>query len=205
MTFSKSDFPLIKWSLFIFLSVLVVGGTAMMASENFLTRVAAERLTAQRQLNEARKLLATALEDRENMKTYTTEYGYLLNRNIIGSDQRLDWIEGLDRLRNQNHVLDVKYAISPQQAYSPAPPVDSGNFELGLSPMTMQFDLLHEVQLINFLDVLRREIKGWYILDHCSIERNSMKSDKSTALNSAARLKAECAGGWLTLTNRNTK
>lgn len=204
MTFSKSDFSLIKWSLFIFLSVLALGSTAIIASENFITRAQAEQRATQRQMNEARKQLATAGEDRENMKTYTLEYGSLLERNIIGSDQRLDWIEGLDKILKQNRVLDFKYAIAPQQIYIPAPPLDSGNFELYLSSMTLQFNLLHEGQLINFFDTLRNDIKGWFIIDHCTLERGSLASDPAN-FNSAAQLKADCTGGWLTLKNRNAK
>lgn len=204
MTFSKSDFSLIKWSLFIFLSALVLGSTAIIASENFITRAQAEQRATQRQMNEARRQLATAGEDRENMKTYTLEYGSLLERNIIGSDQRLDWIEGMDKILKQNRVLDFKYAIAPQQIYIPAPPLDGGNFELYLSSMTLQFNLLHEGQLINFFDTLRNDIKGWFIIDHCTLERGSLSSDPAN-FNSAAQLKADCTGGWLTLKNRKAK
>ena len=205
MTFSKSDLSRIKWSLVLFLIVLAMSGAAIWASEDFVARVRTGQRDAQSHLMEARRLLSTATEDRENMKTYTLEYGRLLHRNIIGTDQRLDWMEGLDKLQMQNRVLNFKYAISPQQAYVPSPPVDSGNFELGLSAMTMHFDLLHEGQLINFLDALRRDIKGWYILDHCSLERTGATPDSDDHATTAAQLKAECAGGWLTLKNRNAQ
>lgn len=204
MTFSKSDFSLIKWSLLIFLLVMSLGITAIIASENFIVRVQAEQRAAQNQLNEARKQLATAHEDRENMKTYTLEYGSLLERNIIGNDQRLDWIEGLEKIHQQNRVLDFKYTIAPQQIYTPLPHLDSGNFDLYLSTMTLQFNLLHEGQLINFFDTLRSGIKGWFIIDHCSLERGSLTSDPAN-FNSIAQLKADCSGGWLTLKNRNAK
>lgn len=204
MTFSKSNFSLIKWSLLTFLSVLGVGSAAIIASENFIARAHTEQSFAQHQLNEARKQLATAGEDRENMKTYTLEYGSLLERNIIGSDQRLDWIEGLDKIHQQYLVLDFKYTIAPQQTYTPDPPLASGNFEPYLSTMTLQFNLLHEGQLINFFNTLRSGIKGWLIIDHCSLERGSLASDPAN-LNSAAQLKADCTGGWLTLKNRNEK
>lgn len=204
MTFSKSDFALIKWSLFTFLLVLALGSAAIIASEDYIARAQVEQRATQRQLNEARKQLAAAEEDRENMNTYTLEYGSLLERNIIGSDQRLDWIEGLDRIHQQNRVQDFKYAIAPQQMYTPAPALDSGNFEPYLSTMTLQFNLLHEGQLINFFDTLRNDIKGWFIIDHCSIERDSLASNPAKH-NSSAQLKADCTGGWLTLKNRNAK
>lgn len=204
MTFSKSDFTLIKWNLITFTTMLILSSAAITASENFTARALTEQRAAQNQLNEARRQLATANEDRENMKAYTLEYGSLLDRNIIGNDQRLDWIEGLDRIQQQGSVLDFKYSIAPQQIYTPAPPVDSGNYQLYLSTMTMQFNLLHEGQLMNFFDTLRSGIKGWFIIDQCTLERGSLTSDPAN-FNSAAKLKADCTGGWLTLKNRNAK
>ena len=130
---------------------------------------------------------------------FRSEYGTLLQRKIIGNDQRLDWIEGLEKIHQQQRVLDFKYAIAPQQPYTPAPPLDSGNFELNLSNMTLQLDLLHEGQLITFFDTLRTDIKGWFIIDHCSLERSAAAPENGTV----SQLKAECTGGWLTLKNRN--
>ena len=204
MTFSKSDFPHIMWSLLTFLLVLGIGGSAIIVSEKFIAKAQTKQHTTQQQLNEARKQLATAEADRVNMKTYTLEYGSLLDRNIIGSDQRLDWIEGLNNIHRQGRVLDFKYTIAPQQIYTPSPPLDSGNFDLYLSPMTLQFNLLHEGQLVNFFDALRTNIKGWFFIDHCTLQRGGLATDPAN-FNAAAQLRADCTGGWLTLKNRMTK
>ncbi len=201
MTFSQSDLPHLKWHLLIFLLVLGTGSAAVMLSESFVTQAQLSQQAAQRQLNEARGRLAAAQDDRANMATYALEYGTLLQRKIIGNEQRLDWIEGLEKIQQHKRVLDFKYAIAPQQSYTPAPPLDSGNFELKLSNMTLQFDLLHEGQLINFFNTLRTDINGWFLLDHCALERNATAPETGTA----PQLKAECTGGWLTLKNRNAK
>ncbi|MDO8412708.1 MAG: hypothetical protein Q7S51_02840 [Gallionellaceae bacterium] len=200
MTFSKSDLPYIQWPLLSFFLILSLGSVAIMLSASYTTQANHNQQTAQRQLSEARSRLAAAQDDRQNMATYALEYNELLQRKIIGNDQRLDWIEDLEKLHRQNSVLDFKYTISPQQPYLPAPPLDSGSFDLKLSPMSLQFDLLHEQQLINFLDMLRSS-KGWFVIDHCALTRNSTAPDN----NLAPHLKAECGGGWLTLHNRNAK
>jgi hypothetical protein len=198
MTFSQADFPHIKWSLLIFLSMLCAGGAAIVVSENFVAHAQNEQQAAQRQLSAVRSKLASAIEDRENMKAYALEYGELLKRNIIGDDQRLDWIEGLEKIRKQHRVLDFQYTIAPQHPYTPPAPLDSGNFKLNISDMTLQFDLLHEEQLMDFFDTMRTDISGWFIIDHCSMER-------SAAPDATAQLKAACTGGWLTLKNKNAK
>ena len=210
MKFAKSDFSLIKWSLLIFLLVLGAGSAIIMASESFIEKAQRDQREAKRQLNEARTRLATAGADRENMQTYMLEYDSLLKHNIIGNDQRLDWVEGLDRIHKQNQALgsmDFKYSIAPQKTYAPAPPLDSGNFELNQSDMTLQFDLLHEEQLLAFFDILRADVNGWFLLDHCALERSgtaSLATDTDIAARGPApQLRAECAGGWFTMKNRN--
>ncbi len=207
MTFSTSDFSHIKWSLLTFLFVLGMSSIIIVASENFVAQSQRDQRDAKRQLSEARSRLATAGEDHENMQTYTLEYDALLKRNVIGNDQRLDWIEGLEKIHKQNHVpgfIEFKYAIAPQKSYIPAPPLDSGNFDLHLSDMTLQFELLHEGQLTAFFDALRTGINGWFLIDHCSLERTAATAD-SDDFGVAHQLKAECTGGWLTLKNRNAK
>ena len=196
MTFSQDDLPQIKWSLLTFLLILTIGGGAVFFSQKYANDAHNAKRAAQQQLTEMRNKLNAARDDQENMSTYTKEYSAIQRREIIGEEQRLNLIEGLEALRKRNRVVDFKYAIAPQQPYKPAPALDSGNFDLKLSPMTMQIQLLHEGQLINLFDSLRREMNGWFILEKCTLERNP---------GATAQLKADCAGGWLTLKNRNAK
>lgn len=206
MIFSHSDFRHVRWSLLIFLLTLGTGGALIVASGNFIEQAQRGQQEARRQLGEARAKLTTVEADRENMRTYTLEYNALLKRNVIGNDQRLDWIEGLDAIHRQGKatgMMDFKYAIVPQRAYTPAPALDSGNFELNRSDMTLQFDVLHEEQLMAFFHTVRGNIKGWFILDKCTLERPSTIQGNDD-FDMAGQLKAECAGGWVTLRNRST-
>lgn len=193
MTFSQSDLPYIKWSLLTFLIVLALGGSAIFFSQKSSSNAQKAIIAARQQANDARNKLNAARDDLQNMATYQKEFSAIQRRAIIGEEQRLNLIEDLDRLRNRNHVLDFKYGIAPQQPYSPSPAMDSGNFDLKLSPMKMQLELLHEGQFINFFDSMRRDVNGWFILDKCTLARST---------GSYARLKADCSGGWLTMKNR---
>ena len=194
----RSDFPHLKWSLLILLLVLCSGGCMIILSHLFVTHAQRELVHAQHQLNDTRKQLAAAMQDQENIQTYSAEYGELVKLNIIGDDQRLDWTEGLEKIHQQLLVLDFKYALAPQHPYVPPTSLDSGNFTLNMSDMTLQLDLLHEGQMIRFFNALHSGIKGWFILEHCTLER-SADSGSSTLL------KADCGGGWLTLKNSKIK
>ena len=195
MKFSQADMPHIRLSLTILLITLALGGSAVFFSQRFASDAQKAQSEAQQQLDAARSRLKAAQEDQENMATYTKEYSAIQRREIIGEEQRLNLIEELEALRQRNRVLDFKYAIAPQQTFKPVVAMDSGNFDLKLSAMTLQLELLHEGQLIKLFDSLRRDMHGWFILDKCTLERSS---------GTAAQLRADCAGGWLTLKNRNT-
>ena len=202
MTFSQADLVHIKLSLLTFLLTLTIGGSAVFISQKYANNAQTAKRAAQQQLTDARNKLNAARDDQENMSTYTKEYSAIQRREIIGEEQRLNLIEALETLRKLNRVVDFKYAITPQQPYKPAPALDSGNFDLKLSAMTLQFDLLHEGQLIHFFDSLRRDLNGWFILEKCTLERSPGSAQNDA---SSAQLKADCAGGWLTLKNRNSQ
>ena len=197
MSFSTDDLGEIKWSL---LTCLLSVGIAV-GLINYSATTQQESLRqlqqAQRQLNAARDQLLTAQNDQENMSSYQMEYDALVAQKVIGSEQRLDWIEGLEKLRRQNLLPDVKYTIGPQSAYTPNPPLVAGNFALSLSPMSLELDLLHEGQLLNFFEALSRQMPGWFLLDKCALSR------VDSTQNGGVMLKAACAGGWFTMKNRN--
>ena len=205
MKLSFKDWPYIKAGGITFLFVVGFCAVIILLSEGFLENAQARQHFMQLQLNEARRQLAGAREDRDNMEAYTAEYSALLNKNIFSSNQRLDWLEGLEKLRQQRHVLDFKYTISPQQNFVPKTFMDQGNFVLKQSAMTLQLDLLHEEQLIHFFDALHAQVKGRYFLEQCVLERKGSASDNLSvgAFNTTAQIHATCNGVWLALQNRN--
>lgn len=200
MKLSRSDFPLLRWSILAFCASAFISAVVLYSSGKFAEKTQRDLRNAQNMGNDARNRLAAAHEDQKNMAIYADEYGALIDRKIIGDDQRLDWMEGLEKLRRQNLVTDFRYSIAPQIIYAPKPPIDSGNFDIHYSGMKLQFDLLHEGQLLNFFNALRSQIKGQYQLEGCSLHR---VSDDNASTATSTHLKADCNGGWITLKNRN--
>lgn len=204
MKFSKSDFPLMRWNMLALAASVILSSVILYASGEYVGKAQNDQRGARNMENDARRRLAAARDDKENMSIYAEEYGALVKNNIIGDDQRLDWIEGLEKLRQLNLVTDFSYSINPQSSYTPQPPLDSGNFDIRYSETKLQFDLLHEAQLVDFFTALRKNIKGWYHLEGCTLQRSSPTGDDSAKLT-ATQLKAECSGGWITLKNRNAQ
>ncbi|MDP2804755.1 MAG: hypothetical protein Q8O24_02320, partial [Gallionellaceae bacterium] len=160
MNFSKDDLLKLKWSLLTFLISLALSASAIWIGSAYDTNSLKDRQAAQKQVVEARNKLSATKSDLENMSTYALEYDSLVRSKIIGGETRLDWIEGLEKLRQQRHVLDFKYTIAPQKDFIPSPALDTGNFSFNLSGVNLQLDLLHENQLIEFFEALRTDMKG---------------------------------------------
>lgn len=196
MSFSKNDLPYLKLSLGALVISIALSSGMVSYSEGYLEQALKELTEAQKRLSDARAQLIAAQGDQENMSAYSLEYLALQDQKVIGAEQRLDWIEGMEKLRQQGLVLDFKYTIAPQQGYTPNPAIDAGNFQLSRSNMSLQIDLLHEDQLLQFISTLRSQLKGWFMLDGCSLNRANAGSE-------ASPLKAECTGGWFTMKNRN--
>lgn len=203
MKFSKSDFSLMRWSILAIVASLLASATALYISGEYAQKTQKDLRTAQSQLNDARNRLNTAIEDQKNMAIYADEYGALLEQKTIGDDRRLDWMEGLEKIRQQNLVIDFRYNIGPQKIYAPQPAIDGGNYEMHYSEMKLQLDLLHEGQLLDFFNALRKQIKGNYQIEGCTLERAAASDRDDTAATVATHVKAECNGGWVTLKNRN--
>jgi hypothetical protein len=200
MKLSASDFPLMRLSIAALGTSVLLSGVILYSSARYAEQNEMSLHNAQRQIKEARNRLTEAHSDRENLSDYSAEYGKLEEQDIIGDDHRLDWMEGLEKLRSQNLALDFRYDIAPQKTYAPQPAIDSGNLNMHYSEMKLQFDLLHEGQLLRFLDALRNQVKGRYQIDGCTLTRNKADADANAL---ATHIKAECNGGWITLKSRN--
>ncbi len=206
MKFSSSDFQLMRWSIMAISASVILSSIILYASQQYADHAQKDFRAAQNTMNDARNRLARAHQDQEDLAAYSKDYRILEDRKIIGDDHRLDWMEGLDKLRQQNLVIDFSYSIAPQKNYTPQPAIDSGNFDIHYSEMKLQFDLLHEGQLLNFFNALRNQIYGQYQFEGCTMQRTPARDeDVNVALSTATHIKAECSGGWITLKNRNAQ
>jgi hypothetical protein len=211
MKFSSSDLKLMQWNIAAIFASALLSSVILYASGQYTQHSQKDFMGANNQMRDARNQLNNARLDHEYLAAYAGEYADLESRKIIGDEHRLDWMEGLDQLRHQNLVVDFSYTITPQKIYAPQPALDSGNFDINYSEMQLQFELVHEQQLLNFFDAQRSQIAGHYLLDSCKLTRASSATARDEDEEDVTRpattinLKADCNGGWITLKNRNAQ
>lgn len=200
MKFSTQDFPRIRGSLIVLVSALALGTAVVYGSNKLLKEARQSRAVADRERAEATGKLERVKLEQEDLQGYYQQYQVLVARDVIGPERRLDWIDAIEKIRGQQNVFSVKYNLGPQKTLSVATPA-SGGFNLNLTGMTLDFSLLHEEQLLDFLDALRAEAKGMYLLERCNFTRIGLAQEIKFAPN----LRAECSLGWITLNDKTAE
>jgi hypothetical protein len=130
----------------------------------------------------------------EEIRLYQPQFLQLRAKGRLGAENRLAWTEAMRQSQEQRRLLPISYEIEPQRAFQLDPPALAGAYQLHGSLMTLHMDLLHEMDLFDFLDDLRAHAN--IAVRDCAIKRGTMAS-QTTAV--APLLSANCTLYWLTL------
>jgi len=200
MKFSTKDIPYIRGVLVMAILTLILGAIAVYVSDDMLNEAQQSKTTADQEWSDAVRKLERTKNEQEDLQGYYHQYQNLVEQNIIGEEKRLDWIESIEEIRNRLNIFSVKYKLDPQETLDMVgTDLPGSSFDLRRSNMTLGLSLLHEGQLLNFIEALSEEAKGMYLLDSCVLTRN----DLVRKLKFTPNLEAECTLGWITLNEKN--
>ncbi len=198
MNVTTSDFVRIRWALgFLILATLI--GYALATTSRKLTEAAhADQLRLQAQQRDIRARLTRAPEEEQELRSKIALFHELQQRGIIGQEERLDWVEQIGRIKAERRLLDVQYEIAAQKSVDSAllpAGATAGEYEFMSSTMNLQMQLLHEDDLLGFLDDLRKSVHAQLLVRECAIDRLPPGTDRRVA----AQLRATCTIDWITL------
>lgn len=200
MKFSNKDIPHIRGLLVMAILTLILGAIAVYVSDDMLNEAQQSKTTADQEWSDAVRKLERTKNEQEDLQGYYHQYQNLVEQNIIGEEKRLDWIESIEKIRNRLNIFSVRYKLDPQETLDMVgTDLPGSSFDLRRSNMTLGLSLLHEGQLLNFIEALSEEAKGMYLLDSCVLTRN----DLVRKLKFTPNLEAECTLGWITLNEKN--
>jgi len=190
------DFALLRNAVLVFLATLVVALSAVATSGWHLHRAHLEEAAALLERDGARSRLAHAETEKEEIRAYQPQFIELRQRGLVGLERRLDWVEAIRQIQERRRLLPLTYEIDVQQPYRLETALPTGDYSLLGSRMTLHMDLLHELDLLNFLSDLRSN--GTFAVQECVIRRTGGAAPASGVL--APTLNADCTLNWLTLT-----
>jgi hypothetical protein len=189
------------------LIALVLGGlgAALIWFQNRqLAQDSARFAAARTELTQAREKLARISEEEREVKERIEVYRRLRELHIIGKERRLDWADAIQRIRINREMLDVRYRIEPQKLLTSIVG-KPGKVEFNVSAMKLELALLHEGDLLGFLDDLRDAGNAYVSVRKCIISRSGPTTVPPGALTLTPRLRAECQIDLITVMDAGAK
>lgn len=202
--FTKDDLKRIGPSLAAAILMAGVGAGIVFTSTQQLQAEKKSHASAQARRAEELNRLARVRDEEQEIKQKIARYNTLAARGIIGDEKRLDWVEHIRRIRDDRQLYDIEYEIAPQQPIDTTIlPAGGGRFEFRSSGMRMKLPLLHEYDLLNFLDGLGAAAPAYLRARECSVAR--LPRDPGRKGGPAPQLSAECTIDWITVRDKEAK
>ncbi|MES2075086.1 MAG: hypothetical protein V4462_05635 [Pseudomonadota bacterium] len=170
-------------------------GAALVLSTLWYRHDAADALAQAQQTRDAAYARFAHVEnEKQEIRAYQPRFIALRARGMIGEENRLDWVEAVRQVQERRRLPPLSYEIDPQQPVRLEAAVGLGEYRLRASRMRLHMDLLHEMDLFNFLADLRA--RSFYAAQDCSLKRQAVAQNVANA----PTLTADCTLNWLTLT-----
>jgi hypothetical protein len=187
------------------LAMLAAGIAAVVASQHYLAKARVERQAAAEDRRAAQDKLARATSEEREIREKLVDYRRLLERGIIGDEQRLDWVDTIGQIKAARRIHDIKYSIAPQKAFEiqGAGP-SGGDVEFRVSELKLEMQLLHEGDMLGFLEDLQRQLKTHVMVRSCAVQR----LDRGAGIErtgTSPRLRADCYVDLITIRDRKLK
>ena len=196
MNFSLNDIPALGRPLLMVAVVLAVCAGGVYYTHQLVKRGRAALTAAEGQLGEARMRVQQSGEERDMIGRYVAPYTTLVERGVVGEEQRLSWVDALREANNQTKLYGVEYEVGVQQPYAFAPEVQAAGIPVQQSLMKLRFGLLYEDDLLAFFRTLQAQNVGSFSINQCVLKRVSREQ---TRPSNAPTLQAECELAWITI------
>lgn len=123
---------------------------------------------------------------------YHRRYQQLHDLGFIGRESRLDWIETLRLTAESLKMPRVSYAIEPQlEVVAPVQSARAGDeIQIRVSRVQLEMGLIHELDLLRFLDELQEQAPGLMKVDQCEV---TWLADTGPVRSTESNLAAICA------------
>jgi len=151
-------------------------------------------------LREARTRLQRSGDEKQVIVRQLPAYRNLERIGFVGEEQRLNWVEGLRLSNQQSQLFGITYQIGAQQPYPYAAELNPGQLTINHSLMKMNFNLLHEGDLMRLLTTLGKQGAGFFAVNNCQIDRTgSANINPGSGVRYQPNLQGECDLSWITV------
>lgn len=192
-TFRRQGWPRVRQAAITFGAVVLLSGALVASVHLVLARTRPDTAAAQGQQIAARERYTQAETERLEIRQFQPAFEQLRAGGFAGAEDRLAMLEAIRDIQRGRALLPISYEFAPQQTVAMDPAQLGAPLELHSTTVTLHLGLLHEMDLVNFMQDLRA--KGAFAVKQCDVSvLEGIPGDARQA-----RLAAECTLFWLTI------
>jgi len=198
MKIEREDLKRLRLPAIIAAALIGLGVAALGVSEYYLAIAKAAREVARAQRVAAQERMSKASEEEREIRENLVSYRKMQDQGMIGSENRLDWIDSIARIKARRKLFEIKYNIEAQKVLDYPGVTSTGATVFVVSRMKLDMTLLHEGDLLDFLSDLQGAGKSLVSVRHCStarLDRGGMTASQTLL----PRLRSECQIDLITL------
>jgi hypothetical protein len=180
-------------------AVLAAGGVVCyFNADNYLRDMKRQSAAMSAQRAEVQARLASANEEEREIKASLQQYQALSAHGIVGEEKRLDWIDTITAIKNERRLFNISYTIEPQKPLDYPGFAPGGGVNFVVSRVRLEIQLLHEEDLLNFIDDLTKRGRSYIAVRSCDVQRMD-RGSASGGTTLAPRLRATCVIDLITI------
>jgi hypothetical protein len=198
MKLGASDLKRLRFPLAGCLALALASAACYFAADGYLQDTKRLGVAAAAQRAEVQTRLASANEEEREIKANLQQYQALAARGVIGEEKRLDWVDTLTAIKNERRLFNISYSIEPQKQldYPGFGAGGDGGVSFLVSRVKIAIELLHEEDLLNFIDDLNKRGRSYLSARSCDVKRADRGSGGTTL---GPRLQADCVFDLITI------
>jgi hypothetical protein len=196
MKLGASDLKRLRLPMAACVALALAGVACYFAADDYLRETKKLGAATSVQRAEVQARLARANEEEREIKANLQQYQALAARGIVGEEKRLDWIDVITAIKNERRLFNIGYSIEPQIELDYPGFVPGGGIKFVVSRVKIEIQLLHEEDLLNFIDDLAKRGRSYLSVRSCDVQRAERGSGGATL---APRLQATCAFDLITI------
>lgn len=151
-------------------------------------------------LQSAKNRYHTALEKKRIYETYKERFDQLVKDGIYGDEQRLNWIDAIEKTANVYKIPYLKYKIEHRvPVSSPELTRNHPGIQLYKSSMDLDMQLLHEGDLYTVINHVEKYANGLFDVQKCALNRNLMENTTLVDSKTGKNFSARCTLNWYTI------
>jgi len=191
--------PLQK-ELLIFIVCLLLAAVVVFLSYTTLQTARENRAAQQQTLNAAKDRYYLAVKRKALLDEFSLRYAELPQKNIVGDENRLSWVDAIETIAEQLQLPYLKYRIEKREQLADKSLTKSfPGIDVFYSSMSLEMQLLHEGDLYRLLDQLQNKADGLFDVQRCSMHKNNAVGSSVLQSRTSKNFSSVCVLNWYTL------